>query len=98
MNKLIFFKKFLFLILLSIFMILGISNKASASSLLPRPTSGNLYYQDTANMFNEDTKNYISNKAISFNNEYNNTIGVVTIDKLPGLYSIESYSTDLFNK
>ncbi|QAA35170.1 TPM domain-containing protein [Clostridium manihotivorum] len=69
---------------------------AYSGSIPPKPTS-EIFFQDYAQMFSNETKNYILSTSDEIRNKTTAEVAVVTIDSLNGT-TIEEYANNLFRK
>lgn len=89
-------KKYYKIILPLILLLSSILSGASSNDLPNKPTS-DIFFQDYAKMFSNDTKNYILSTSNDIRNKTTAEVAVVTIDSLNGS-SIEEYANNLFRK
>jgi uncharacterized protein len=89
-------KKYYKIILPLILLLSSILSGASSNDLPNKPTS-DIFFQDYAKMFSNDTKNYVLSTSNDIRNKTTAEVAVVTIDSLNGS-SIEEYANNLFRK
>ncbi|GFP78492.1 TPM domain-containing protein [Clostridium fungisolvens] len=89
-------KKYYKFILPLILLLSSILSGASSNDLPNKPTS-DIFFQDYAKMFSNDTKNYVLSTSNDIRNKTTAEVAVVTIDSLNGS-SIEDYANNLFRK
>lgn len=83
-----------------IFSLILLTSKVYAESLediLPDPNMADHYVYDQMNILSDEDKSYINNTNNDLYNKTKGQIAVVIVDSLEG-YSIEEYSTALFEK